>query len=62
MTNEEFDVSELTRVTVPGPCPLCGRETLAKDTGGTWCPDEDATCWRGGEAALRVLEQRRLEV
>lgn len=56
-----FNQEDLVRVTEPGPCPLCGRQTLRKDTGGTWCPDEDSTCWRGGESALHELARKRQE-
>lgn len=56
-----FAGSELEHVTEPGPCPLCGRMTLRKDTGGTWCPDEDSTCWRGGDAAVEALRKKRSE-
>ena len=51
----------LERVTDTVPCPLCGRQTVRSDRGGVMCPDEDSTCWRGGEAALDVLAQKRSE-
>lgn len=54
-----FRADELVRVTEPGPCPLCGRLTLRRDTGGTWCPDEDSTCWRGGDDAIERLAKKR---
>lgn len=63
MTIQEdcFDADELEHVTEPGPCPLCGRPTIVSDRGGRMCVDEDSTCWRGGEAAMKALERRRQE-
>lgn len=54
-----FKADELERVNVPGPCPLCERPTVKSDRGGYLCPDEDSTCWRGGDAAIAALALRR---
>ena len=34
---ETFRESDLAAVTEPGPCPLCGEETVKTDWGGTIC-------------------------
>lgn len=59
LREQAFSESELCHVLEPGPCALCGRLTLRMDTGGTWCADEDSTCWRGGEAAIQKLAEER---